>query len=213
MNVSRSIASLLCILAGARVSAADEPEPKTAEPKTNMKELLRARIAEDAKKKTTATPAPAPAKSEKTEASAPAPAPASPTTPPAPAAETSAKTAQPPPATVMPKIEVKKDRITVLDQKLAKQEQEIAREKKNTKSTEVDTALNDAKIARPLAIFGGDSAQFRKRVASERVELMEAEKDVIEAIARAKTKKEKEELQKQLDELRAMRRELDKSLR
>ena len=77
----------------------------------------------------------------------------------------------------------------------------------------MDSALNDSKITRPLAIFGGDSAQFRQRVASERVQLMEAEKDVMEAIARAKTKPEKAELQKQLDELRTMRRELDKSLR
>jgi sensor histidine kinase regulating citrate/malate metabolism len=42
---------------------------------------------------------------------------------------------------------------------------------------------------------------------------MEAEKDLIEAIAHARTKEEKAELQKQLDELKAMRRQLDKSLR
>ena len=42
---------------------------------------------------------------------------------------------------------------------------------------------------------------------------MEAEKDLLEAIARAKTKPEKQELQKQLDEIRAMRRDLDKSMR
>ena len=47
----------------------------------------------------------------------------------------------------------------------------------------------------------------------DRVELMETEKDLIEAIARAKTKDEKKELQKQLDELKAVRRELEKSLR
>ena len=42
---------------------------------------------------------------------------------------------------------------------------------------------------------------------------MEAEKDLIEAIARAKTKDEKHALQKQLDELKAVRRELEKTLR
>ena len=82
-----------------------------------------------------------------------------------------------------------------------------------TARREVDLALNDSKIAKPLSIFGGESAQFRQRVASERVELMESEKDLIEAIARAKTKQEKEELQKQLDELRKFRRELEKSLK
>lgn len=113
----------------------------------------------------------------------------------------------------MPKVEVKKGRITVLDQQLAKQEEDIARERKNLKTSEADLALNDSKVSKPLAIFGGESAQFRKRVASERVELMEAEKDIIEAIARAKTKAEKDELQKQLDEIRTFRRELDKTLR
>lgn len=193
----------LSVLTPGLRSADEEPAPKT-----NMKEALRARMMEDAKKKPV-TPA-APAKTDKTEPPAEAPA------PPAEPAKDAAKkntTTQQQPATVLPKVEVKKGRITVLDQQLAKQDEEIAREKKNLKSSEVDLALNDAKVAKPLSIFGGDSAQFRKRVASERVELMEAEKDLMMAIAQAKTKKEKEELQKQLEELRTMRRELDKTLR
>jgi 5'-3' exonuclease len=117
------------------------------------------------------------------------------------------------PAAVLPKVEVKKGRITKLDQQLAQQDEEIAREKKNTKISDVDKALNDSKIAKPLAIFGGESSQFRQHVASERVSLMEDEKDLIEAIAHAKTKAEKAELQKQLDALRAERRELEKALR
>ncbi len=198
---ARPITFLLAIIAltpGLR-GADEEPAPKT-----NMKEALRARMMEDAKKKPV-TPV-APVKTDKPEAPAP---------PAEPAKDTAKKnaTTQHQPATVLPKVEVKKGRITVLDQQLAKQDEEIAREKKNLKSSEVDLALNDAKVAKPLSIFGGDSAQFRKRVASERVELMEAEKDLMTAIAQAKTKKEKEELQKQLEELRTMRRELDKTLR
>lgn len=207
MNLRLFTILLVSIAAPAGFRAADE-EPV---PKTNMKEVLRARMAEDAKKKPAPANAPTPAKAEKTDAKSESPAPATGSE----SAKDSAKknaTAQQP-ATVLPKVEVKKARITVLDQQLAKQDEEIAREKKNLKPSETDLALNDAKIAKPLAIFGGDSAQFRKRVASERVELMEAEKDVMVAIAQAKTKKEKEELQKQLDELRAMRRELDKTLR
>ena len=42
---------------------------------------------------------------------------------------------------------------------------------------------------------------------------MEAEKDMMEAIARAKTKEEKAMLQKQLDELKKIRRDLEKSMR
>jgi hypothetical protein len=117
----------------------------------------------------------------------------------------------------MPKVEVRKGKYSERDRKLAvelhRQDQDIARERKNLKASETDLALNDSKIARPLAIFGGNSAQFRQRVAAERVELMEAEKDIIEQIAIAQKPEEKKELQKQLDELRAMRRQLDQSLR
>jgi hypothetical protein len=42
---------------------------------------------------------------------------------------------------------------------------------------------------------------------------MEAEKDLIEAIGHAKTAAEKRELQQQLDQLKAFRRELEKSRR
>jgi hypothetical protein len=196
------------LLAFAFIAASPAAEEKEA-PKSNMKEILRARIAEDAKKadakKAPANPATqtsTPSEPAKTET---APAPVA-TTPPAPAPAKEK-------ATVLPKVEVQKRRITVLDQQLAKQDEDIARERKNLKASEVDLALNDSKIAKPLAVFGGESTQFRQRVASERVQLMEAEKDIMEAIARAKTKEEKAELQKQLDEIKTFRRELDKSLR
>ena len=201
------------MLLGTVLFAADEGA------KSSARERLKARIAEDAKKADAKKPAAPP-----TAPTAPAagvattgPAKTAPT-PPGPKASTSkakdgvAKSPAEPP-TVLPKVEVKKGRITELDQQIAKQEKDIEREKKNLAASEVDLALNDSKIARPLAIFGGESTQFRQRVASERVELMEAEKDLLEAIARAKTKDEKAKLQKQLDEVRAFRRELDKTLR
>lgn len=179
-----------------------------------MKDVLKARIAEDAKKVEAKKPtSPLPAKpADEASGGEEAKKDETVSTKGTPQTKAGHPAARETP-TIMPKVEVKKGRITELDQKLAKQEQDIARERKNLKSSEVDSALNDAKVARPLAIFGGESAQFRRRVASERVELMEAEKDLIEAIARAKSKKEKEELQKQLDELKAVRRELEKSLR
>ena len=202
----------LVVGCGSVLSSAEQ-----AAPSPKAKEMLKARRAEEAK----ADPAKQPA--------------APPTTPTAqaivngpPAAEAnpllteaassaattaSAKKQAEEPAAVLPPVEVRKGRITKLDQELAQQEQAIAREKKNTKISDVDKALNDSKIAKPLAIFGGESSQFRQRVASERVELMEDEKDLIEAIAHAKTKDEKAALQKQLDILRAQRRELDKALR
>lgn len=210
---TRLCALVLLTVLATRLDAAEE----TPAPKSKMREVLRARMEEDAKKAPVPPPATTPAKSDKngkTEATQTAPtAPATPAKPAETGKDSAAKSVAQQPATVLPKMEVKKGRITELDQKLAKQEEEIAREKKNTQPSELDLALNDSKVAKPLSIFGGESAQFRKRIASERVELMESEKDIIEAIARAKTKKEKEELQKQLDQLRAVRRELEKSLR
>lgn len=193
------------------VLAAEATEAPEA-PKTSMKSVLRARIAEDAKKAEKNAAAKQAASTTGSSPASPSAA-TSPTSPPATTAAPSRQKTAKEPATVLPKVEVKKSRITVLDQQLAKQEADIARERKNLKPSEVDLALNDAKVAQPLAIFGGESAQFRQRVASERVQLMEAEKDIIEAIARARTKDEKAELQKQLDEIRAFRRELDKTLR
>ena len=193
-----ALALTACLAVGAR--AAEEAQ------KSSAREQLKARIAEDAKKVEPKKTAPS------TPVGEPTPAPERPPTDPAPKKKTNAAAAKEAP-TVLPKVEVKKGRITELDHQLAKQQQEIDREKKNTKSTELDVALNDAKFARPLAIFGGESTQFRKGVASERVELMEAEKDILEAMNHAKTKEEKAALQKQLDELRGMRRELEKAMR
>lgn len=225
------------VLCAALVSSARAADDETA-PKTSMKEVLKARMAEEAKKKPASPPAGAgpanpvagggpvagpstPATTAPVPTTAPAPTSAPAIKPEHPASGTAPAT--PPPkdakkktgdsAAVLPKVEVKKGRITELDQQLAKQEQDLARERKNLKASEVDVALNDAKVAKPLSIFGGESSQFRQRVASERVELMEAEKDIMEAIARAKTKEEKEELQKQLDQIKAFRRDLEKSLR
>ncbi len=176
-------------------------------PKSSAREALRARLAEDAKKSEPAKAAAPGEKKSETAAKSESP-PAKAATPAA--ANASAAKEQ---ATVLPKVEVRRERITELDVQIAKQEQDIARERKHTKTSELDGALNDAKIARPLSIFGGDSTQFRKGVASERVSLMEAEKDLLEAMKTAKTKEEKASLQKQLDEIRAMRRELDKTMR
>jgi hypothetical protein len=204
MNARSGLVVLLAVGFAVSLPAAEEA------PKTSMKDVLRARIAEDAKKTEAKKNSPPPTAAAK-EATPAATAPTA-TPPDAAPAKAPTPTAKETP-TVLPKVEVKKGRITELDQKLAQQELDIARERKNLKASEVDTALNDAKIAKPLAIFGGESTQFRQRVASERVELMEAEKDIMEAMARAKTKEEKQELQKQLNEFKAVRRELEKSLR
>lgn len=178
------------------------------------RELLRARLAEQEKANAGKAPSTAPVEPPKSEtAKAIAEGPAKPAETPPPPAPPKKADAEQMPTAVLPKVEVRKGRITELDQQLAKQDIAIAREKRNAKMTDVDKALNDVKIAKPLAILGGESAQFRQQVANARVSLMEDEKDLLEAIAHAKTKEEKAELKKQLAVLRAERRELERSMR
>jgi predicted aminopeptidase len=108
---------------------------------------------------------------------------------------------------------VRKRKLGEFEQQIHNQEAALIREKKNTVPTEMDKALNDSKISKALAIFGGHSGEQRAAAASERVSLMEDEKDLIEAINQAKTKEEKDLLRKQLAEMRKVRRELEKSLK
>src|SRR5204863_8526728 len=97
-SFTRLIPVALCVFVGSLCSrAADEPETKT-----NMKEVLRAKMAEEAKKKAPAPATPPTAGADqKSEQAAPA-APAS--TPAAKDEKTAAKPGDQP-ATVMPKVE------------------------------------------------------------------------------------------------------------
>jgi hypothetical protein len=200
-------ASVLCFSA----SAAEDASKK----KQATKEEIKARLAEHARKKEKSEPAPAPAATT----TAPTPTAAPVTTPKdkaAPATTAKDEKAAAPAkeaAAVLPKVDVRKDRITELDRQLDKQNQEIAREKKNTKPTPLDETLNSPKLSKALALFGGQSSDDRSNVAKERVAMMEEERDMIEAIDQATTKEEKEELQKTLDSMRAMRREFEQALR
>jgi hypothetical protein len=128
------------------------------------------------------------------------PAPTAAVTPPKPADE---------PTTMLPKVEVNKSRITNLDIEIQEQDRAIAREKALTKPTKLDDTLNNSKVSKALAIFGGSSSDQRSGLAGERVRMMEEEKQLLESLKLAQTKEEKAELQDELNALRATRRELD----
>ena len=208
--IARSLLTALsfCMM-GFTASAAEEVQKKQA---TN--EEIQARLAEHARKKSAPTVEPAAAKpappTSPDAKSAPAATPAETKAAPAPGTA-QAKAAEP--AAVLPKVEVRKDRITELDRQLEKQNQEIAREKKNTKPTPLDETLNGPKVSKVFALFGGQSSEDRSNIARERVSMMEEERDMLEAISQATTKEEKEELQRTLDSMKAMRRELERALR
>ena len=216
----KSLLVSAALLASSLAFAADD-----APVKPDAKDSMKARMLEDAKKKAadaaTKAPAAAPAAAKTVknpllaDPSA-APAPAEPADKPAeksPAAKAANAQAATQPASVLPKVEVTKTRITVLDVQLAEQQKDIAREEKLTKPTDLDKALNGSKISKTLSALGGQSADYRAGNAAERVRIMKEESDLLEAIAHTKDKKEKEELQKELEELRTYRRELEKNQR
>jgi hypothetical protein len=220
----RSILSTLVVLGVATAALASDDKEKD---RVTAHEALNAMIrAEAAKKQGTApasTTAPTtPAKpadasatpTAKADEKEPQSAAAAKDSKPADAAAEKAK-AKAEPATVLPKVQVNRGPINnnPIDGQIIEQEKEIAHEKQAAKPTELDKALNSPKIAKPLAIFGGESSSHRSTVTSERVQIMEEERDLLEAMKAAKTKEEKAELQKQIDQLRAYRRELEKSLR
>lgn len=202
---------------GARLTA-EEPAKKQA-----SEEEIKARLAEHARKhamKSAEVPQKSPAASPANGNSAAKPntgtgAPVSPQTNAKAPANPPTATTPPPqePASVLPKVEVKRDRITELDRQIGKQNAEIAREKVNTKPTALDETLNGPKTSKALAFLGGQSSDDRANIAKERVAMMEEERDLIEAIAQTESKEEKAELQKTLDAMRAMRRDLEASLR
>ncbi len=203
--------------------AAEKPESESSEKKQASEAEIKARLAEHAARKKAAaeevakagekenrpsdTGAPVLADQDKESAASAANAPA------ASAGEPAAAKPDADPATVLPEVRIRKDRITELDEQLAKQNKEIAREKQKTKPTALDETINSPKLSKAFALFGGQSSEDRSSIARERVAMMEEEKEIMEAISQAETKEEKEQLQKVLDAMRTMRRELEQSLR
>jgi|UniRef100_UPI00404A63BB hypothetical protein len=136
----------------------------------------------------------------------------------APAADSAAPaestaTAEVDPVLLMPEYQVSSSRISELDIQIKKLDKTIARAKKKLKPSELDETLNGDDTPKAMLIFGGKTASQRKSVAAERVNLMETERDILEAMKHVRTKKEEEDLKTQLNALKTMRRELDETLR
>jgi hypothetical protein len=187
----------LCLAAAAH--AADPAE--TDADKAAREARVKARLAEHAHRKATQA-------ANKAEA-----APIAPAAPAEPGTVAPAPAKAPEEITTLPSMEVRNSRITEIDLQIRKLEKDIARERKKMKSSDLDVSLNDAKTAKKFSLFGGKSTEQRESVAAERVQLMEAERDILEAMKLPKTKAELALLQKQIDDLRAVRRDLDLATR
>lgn len=114
---------------------------------------------------------------------------------------------------VLPEFTVSSTRISELDVQIKKLNKQIDRAKKKLKPSELDETLNSDDAPKALAIFGGKTSGQRKSVAAERVNLMEAERDILEAMKHVRTKKDEDQLKEQLNAFKTMRRELDEVLR
>lgn len=110
---------------------------------------------------------------------------------------------------VMPKFEVRTDRIRWLDREIRRTDKLIAREKAKVKSSDLDRALNNDKLVRAAAIFGGNTADHLSAVAATRVSILENERDILEAMKRPATLQEMEMFEEQIRQLRLLRRDLD----
>lgn len=109
----------------------------------------------------------------------------------------------------LPKIQVTTQRAKSIDKEIKRLDKLIARERKKIKSTDLDKALNNDKVAKAAAIFGGNSADHMSAVAASRVMLLEQERDVLEAMKRPATLEELDLFEAQIQELRTTRRNLD----
>jgi len=166
------------------------PSMQTPEDQKKLEDAIRTRLTEHAIRK--ASPAPATAG-----ATSAVPTPVTP--------------AKDDPTMLLPRVEVNQSRITELAVALHEKDVEIAIEKKNIKPSALDDSLNDTEVSHKLAILGGSSAEDRSRLAEERVSLLEAERDLIEQVFAARTETERAELQKQMDVLKTMRRQLERT--
>ena len=129
--------------------------------------------------------------------------------PPPPAAAKDTKPVTPTEVLELPKIQVTAQRIKAIDKDIKRLDKMIAREKNKVKSSELDKTLNSEKLSHAAAIFGGNSSDHLAAVAATRVALLENERDVMEAMKRPTTLDELAMMEKEIEQLRETRRNLD----
>jgi hypothetical protein len=109
----------------------------------------------------------------------------------------------------LPKMQVTAQRAKKIDKEIKRLDKLIGREKNKVKPTDLDKTLNNEKVTRVTAIFGGNSAEHMSIVAASRVMLLEQERDIFEAMKRPATLDELNMMEAQIEELRTTRRNLD----
>ena len=106
-------------------------------------------------------------------------------------------------------MKVQEKRIKAIDVELKKLDKQIAREKRQMKSTDLDKSLNSDKLSNAAAIFGGNSASHMAAVAATRVALLEQERTLLERVKFPRTEEDQALVESELVNIRATRRNLD----
>lgn len=109
----------------------------------------------------------------------------------------------------LPTLKVQDRRIKAIDAALKKLDKQIAREKKQMRSTTLDKSLNSDKLSQTAALFGGNSAAHMAAVAATRVGLLEQERMLLERLKFPRTEEDQALIEKELENNRAVRRNLD----
>jgi hypothetical protein len=113
----------------------------------------------------------------------------------------------------LPKVEVTSARVKAIDAELKKIDKQIAREKKNLKSTNLDESINSDKVTKAAAIFGGNSASHMVAIAATRVNLLESERAMLERLKFPRTEEDQALIEKEIENLRTTRRNLDDAVK
>lgn len=113
------------------------------------------------------------------------------------------------PVLELPKIQITGPRVKKIDKEIARLDKLIVRAKAKVKSTDLDRALNNAKVAKAAAIFGGNSSEHLSAIEAYRVVLLENERDIFEAMKRPATVEEFKLMEAQIEQIRITRRDLD----
>jgi hypothetical protein len=110
----------------------------------------------------------------------------------------------------LPKLEVLgAGQIKEIDAEIGKLDKLITRERKKVNPGELDRTFNSPKLTRAAALFGGNDSEHLAAVAASRVALLETERGVLEAMKRPASLEARREMEKELDQLRITRRNLD----
>lgn len=113
----------------------------------------------------------------------------------------------------MPVFEVSATRRREIDVTIKRLEKQISREKKSLEKTQLDETLNNEKVAKAAALFGGKSTLQRASVAAVRIDSMEKELQLLETLRTPLTKADRTLIEQLVEDQRAYRRGLDEALR